>query len=405
MSLINSSSIFFIWISINVLFWNKFLFIFGLKFPYIYALNLLVFILIFLVQDNKIKLNHIFITLFFLAYSFITFLYCDFSDFKRSIATFSLLAPNFIICFYFSKSKFLSNYDLISKISLFIKITVIFAIFLQYLGLISTDRDLYHGFFNEPSHLAYCCIIFILFPFLGITENNFVNKVSKFLSIILVVLSPSLTLLTLLASFFLLLNIKRFTPYRLMIIFFIIFFTIFIVINNDYLLFRFTGLINPEHPNLSSLLYFFGWKQIGSDLYNTIGLGLGFNAKGCLGYSNININDFYTIHTAHNEYLADVIHDNQLNYQDGSFLASKIISEFGIFGIIFYFFIIFKLFKLYKIFNISNDNVFKLIYISSFLFVVISFTRTGSYVSIFFILPFIIKFLSWKNNFKSHVNN
>lgn len=77
-----------------------------------------------------------------------------------------------------------------------------------------------------------------------------------------------------------------------------------------------------EESNLSSLVYANGWMMLDSYLDTTTGLGLGFNAMGCEPRA-------VTMVTAWLE-LLDL---GDQNYNDGSFLLSKIGSEFGMLGL------------------------------------------------------------------------
>ena len=75
--------------------------------------------------------------------------------------------------------------------------------------------------------------------------------------------------------------------------------------------------------NISVLIFLQGWDFAYENTLNTHGLGLGFQMLG-------------SPLSALSEYSQKVyeLSTHQLNFYDGSFLASKLISEFGIFGII-----------------------------------------------------------------------
>jgi hypothetical protein len=78
-----------------------------------------------------------------------------------------------------------------------------------------------------------------------------------------------------------------------------------------------------EESNLSSLVYANGWMMLDYYLNSTAGLGLGFNAMGCEPRA-------VTLVTGWLE-LLDL---GDQNYNDGSFLLSKIGSEFGMVGVL-----------------------------------------------------------------------
>jgi uncharacterized membrane protein len=79
--------------------------------------------------------------------------------------------------------------------------------------------------------------------------------------------------------------------------------------------------LRPE-SNLSSLVYANGWMLLDDYLDSTRGLGLGFNAMGCAPRATTLVTDWLEM-----QELGDQ------NYNDGSFLLSKIGSEFGFVGI------------------------------------------------------------------------
>lgn len=80
--------------------------------------------------------------------------------------------------------------------------------------------------------------------------------------------------------------------------------------------------LRPE-SNLSSLVYVNGWMLLDHYLNSTGGVGLGFNAMGCEPRAE-------TVVTA----WLELINLGDQNYNDGSFLLSKVGSEFGILGLL-----------------------------------------------------------------------
>ncbi|WP_038146660.1 hypothetical protein [Vibrio nigripulchritudo] len=89
---------------------------------------------------------------------------------------------------------------------------------------------------------------------------------------------------------------------------------------------RATGIINTgsdiQDSALSSIVWLNGWSMLYEYLVNTNGLGVGINQMGC------GVGSQYGIYTKDiTQYLGA-----PLNASDGSFLFSKIVSEFGIFG-------------------------------------------------------------------------
>ncbi|ASJ39824.1 hypothetical protein [Vibrio vulnificus] len=88
--------------------------------------------------------------------------------------------------------------------------------------------------------------------------------------------------------------------------------------------FRGRILFDPSNPNLSNLVYLQGWESVYMALAETNFIGLGFQNNG-MQQSGPMTNIIFSIYSG------------VLNRFDGGFLASKIISEFGIFGILFVF--------------------------------------------------------------------
>lgn len=80
-----------------------------------------------------------------------------------------------------------------------------------------------------------------------------------------------------------------------------------------------------EDSNLSSLVYANGWQLLFTYVGNTQGLGVGFNAMGCSPRAITEITDWL-----------ELINLGDQNFNDGSFLMSKITSEFGLPGAAFF---------------------------------------------------------------------
>ncbi|PJC86314.1 hypothetical protein CSW98_08835 [Vibrio sp. HA2012] len=91
---------------------------------------------------------------------------------------------------------------------------------------------------------------------------------------------------------------------------------------------RVTGIIeagsNIQDSALSSIVWLNGWSMLYDYLVNTNGLGVGINRMGCGAFSE------------YGSYTKDIVRflGMPLNVSDGSFVSSKIISEFGILGFI-----------------------------------------------------------------------
>jgi hypothetical protein len=96
--------------------------------------------------------------------------------------------------------------------------------------------------------------------------------------------------------------------------------------------------LRPE-SNLSSLVYVNGWQLLIGNLESSNGLGLGFNAMGCDPRPFTEITEWLTLFELEDQ-----------NYNDGSFMLSKVGSEFGYLGLgIFAAISIFSLLRLFSI--------------------------------------------------------
>ena len=76
--------------------------------------------------------------------------------------------------------------------------------------------------------------------------------------------------------------------------------------------------------NASAIVWLNGWSQAYETFLETYGLGLGFNQMGCGDF--VGIGRF-------SEHIRFWTHGVVLNWNDGSFAASKLVSEFGLVGI------------------------------------------------------------------------
>lgn len=186
--------------------------------------------------------------------------------------------------------------------------------------------------FSEESHYALCI------GFLGCTSGYFSNaKHKKFIFINLIgqsVLFPSLTLFIFsvlsIVIFWLTKNIAKLVFFSaLMLACFIISVNLF----SDSIAFQyFSSRLNfsADSSNMTTLVFLQGIDDAYRSLMNTSGLGLGFqmagtDQPGIYGYTIAHISGSF------------------LNRTDGGFIASKLISEFGIIGLLAVIWFCFKL--------------------------------------------------------------
>lgn len=237
-------------------------------------------------------------------------------------------------------------------------------------------------FFYEPSHYALVFSPFIIYIFSS--EKNLIY--TAFIFIILLFLGVLLKNLV----FFIILLIVLFMRFRTAFFRFaifpiIIFCSLFYIINTDSEFANYFSerlVFNSDSENLSLLVYLSGFERIYLSLIESYGLGFGFQQMGLVGPTGV-----------FQESL-DMLNANGLNIEDGSFLASKIIFEFGIFGIVTIFIFIFKLIGIINEFDFVDTNRIKFVYSTYISFFVYLFIRGGGYfmpmvpmflVSIFFI--------------------
>lgn len=127
--------------------------------------------------------------------------------------------------------------------------------------------------------------------------------------------------------------------------------------------------------NISSLAYLNGWLTASHNIDNSYWMGLGFNRMGCNPRPTTKVDEILVLFEL-----------EDLNYNDGSFMASKIISELGIFGIVMYIIVFFSLFLvIFKRRNTIPDKELTTLHafiISSLVvFTIGSFIRGTSYFS------------------------
>lgn len=184
------------------------------------------------------------------------------------------------------------------------------------------------GFYLEPSHLALSGVpLFCYVLFCGNPGQRFAGLVAALLLMVVGYSSTLIILLLILAGVPYLGRIAHQPKGRsgLLILACLVAvpFLVFLMPGSQDTLLRITDIVDlREDSNLSSLVYANGWMMLESYFDTSGGLGLGFNAMGCEPRA-------LTLVTGWLE-LLDL---GDQNYNDGSFLLSKIGSEFGAVGI------------------------------------------------------------------------
>lgn len=246
-------------------------------------------------------------------------------DFAKAIPSIILLV--FVILSALLFSQRLEKIDDL----LFINILKICTIIILFLGIFSLlfEFNLF-GYadyaksifpFAEPRHFVTSTGSFIL------TSSLYLSKNKKIFLGILIPLfifgfqSVVLICLFLMFLFFVfLLDIKR----QLFNILFILIVTLSIFLfigDSDYFSSRFD--FSSQNTNLTVLVFFQGWDEMYHSIRFTDGFGVGFQNMGSIPPSPIS------------KLIKSLSGGFYMNRNDGAFLASKIISEFGVLGIFF----------------------------------------------------------------------
>ena len=190
----------------------------------------------------------------------------------------------------------------------------------------------YSGWFSEPSHVAVS-----LFPSLVVLllSGNKVNQRYGVLAmLVLLLLSHASTLIMLCMVWVGYLTIVKSHSSKIVLVsssvlmvFMLVYVGFMFFAQDAFEVFfapfieRFEGVVGGvyETTNISSLVYIQGWQDAWANFQRTNGLGLGFNMMGCNPLPDT-LSRF-------------VLNQTELNSEDGSFMASKLISELGVIGI------------------------------------------------------------------------
>lgn len=186
------------------------------------------------------------------------------------------------------------------------------------------------GVFSEPSHLAL--YVAPLLALLMISKERADRYAAYVLAVMLLVLSASSTLIVMLIVCSLALRLATATGDRVKSTLKSILFASAVLgltaatpYWNEFTQ-RLEGLGGlDEGNNLSSLVYLNGWLMARENFFNSYGIGLGINRMGCSPLPQTAISDMLILGGS------DAL---PVNYNDGSFLASKLISETGVFFVI-----------------------------------------------------------------------
>ncbi len=187
------------------------------------------------------------------------------------------------------------------------------------------------GIYPEPSHLALSMAP-VLVGLMSAKANP--DRVWGWVGFVAItILSASATIFVMVSLCFVVVILARSKKqFSLTLIFQLMLFLLFIVIlvqispYAEELANRITGLVEIDiSSNLSSLVYINGWETALQNLQGSNGIGLGFNRMGCDPRPVTSTGDILNVLG-----LADY------NFNDGSFIFSKLLSELGLIGIVFW---------------------------------------------------------------------
>lgn len=214
------------------------------------------------------------------------------------------------------------HYVIVTLSLLFLLLSKLGFSLIDFLGASTRSKI---GLYSEVSHLSLFCMPSLIFLYL----RGF--KVFSLISLSLILmLAPSTTLLayifvTLIVLLFVRYSFIYFVLASLLILF--VFSIIIYTFDIQHTINRIIGIFSSEgfhKTNLSSIVWLNGWSQLSDYFINTNGIGVGFSRMGSGIYS-----DFGKYTPKIFEFIGA-----KLNIYDGSFMTSKVISEFGILGVV-----------------------------------------------------------------------
>jgi hypothetical protein len=208
--------------------------------------------------------------------------------------------------------KYISNFIMIAgSLSLIISAGLDQLIFLDRIA----------RFYYEYSHVALYIMPIIMYRLFC----NYKDKIAWFSIFIISIFSFSTTFFFgLLCSLFFIIKIYKLKIIPILLILPLITFGFLF---NDHVFDRLLGLFytsSSYETNISSLVWLNGFSMANTYAITTNGLGIGFNQMGCNNTGDIGI---------HSALITTVNNGTLLNFEDGSFAFSKIVSELGFLGL------------------------------------------------------------------------
>lgn len=371
----------------QALFFFSLIFLLPDTFYYLLGINnfsissLISFFLVFIFIKNKYISNSTLFILPMVCFILLFNLVCTFiinENLEINIKlVLSLLAPVIMLCtadIFAGELIKLSGFAIIKAIKKLYIVTLLIAfssLLLMHVGFFPGKSMI---LFFEPS--AFALIYAPIFSFTLFYSSKKMGMLLILISIIIGLLIQNLTLL--ISILFSMILLRRLSIIQ-------IFFSILIIVcislfwGSNYNFNYFLERLNfSDSNNLSVLVYLSGIERAYLNFINSNGLGIGFQQ---MGFNHL---------IGHSQAVLEKLHAGNLNIYDGSFIASKLISEFGFIGLSLCVIYVFMLGKIYISFYRTEDKspIDVLAYCLYFSFFIPFFVRGAGYIN-----PYIFSFI------------
>lgn len=297
-----------------------------------------------------------------------------FNDFKPLLSFFLILFCVLTSYLFSIKLIYLGDNVVLQSLKNVNYIFLILGYFCLFFPSFFTLASVYQKYvfpFTEPSHYA------LSVGFLSLITGYFIKNIRIFLVFSLFlqgVLYPNLTLIIFSLLCFCIFFLNKKLLWTFIVSYFLLILSIVIFLSIDISKFTyFVERINfsKSNDNLTALVYMQGFDDALMSLKQTYGFGLGFQMAGTNEPS------------IYGEKIYDQV-GKYLNRQDGGFLASKIVSEFGLLGltiILSYLFYFFKYVRYLKYYEINQELKYPYFYLAMIGFFIEVFVRGIGYFS------------------------
>lgn len=337
---------------------------------------------------NTIKPIHFlyFLIIFLILFLWGLYVYLEYNELKPLVS--SLIVLLFLYAYIISIALIKADLDTINKFLASLRMLTYLLIFLGWIKLtLGSDFGPYAAHpkalfpYAEDSHYALTFAMFSMGYIAGIKNNNIEILFILINILILGILLPSLTMMTVFILGLTIYFIKKSRGIRYIYFFSVLFLstTIFGVLSTiDYFAQR---IDVTAFDNLTLLVWLQGWFIVIASLQFSNWFGMGFQM---LGFNKESLPEI-------SYYIYDFFSTGFYNIEDGGFLAAKIISELGLFGILLIFLYLKFFLTAYKLLTsinhmdeLSKKNKILLKICSGFIFafVIEMFLRGLGYFSV-----------------------